>query len=720
MKQRFRKLFSLVAAGVLAATLFATPASTADRVEDGNAAFEEVELIESETPDKLWAEFVARFGGGSELSDEEEFPYELRFFTAGGEERFAIYDTRSGRAAAGWQGSTGKWQYYFADGTRASGWENINKLDYYFNPFKNDYMVHGWLTQNNKYFMGTPGQMDSGAKYIYGWLNDKEAGGTDANPIWYYFPSSGAMYRGWLTDKDSTYYMGSDGIMKTGWLTLSQRDYYFDKSSGAMATGICTIGRVTYIFDKNGVCVNRDPLESSGRAHYILVADDLGTENYAAVNNEISYINKAGYRMDYSRYSLNSQKIYGYLPYSEVVFLHGHGAPGRTTVTDNNSTTYLYYTYNFDDPNRYKNRWLNDTSSRNISDYVDRTLSDVKFFYFLSCYSATTEHHPNEPYSVDKSCLKTVIEKGARSGLGYRYKVRGAEYYGEVLAQKISEGYTMTTAIELANDEYKEQHAYETEIIGDSVEYQSPHDRRNQVFMGLGLIQLKTNNQKSIASSIDSRLSYDTAQAGEKDLLGRKVYYAGTSKELTSSTYSLLNMDDICMTTLVYENETERIKVDSEGRLKGYRDLTVDIPDEVTASKTDEEITKIVEAYMAEKLPMEQCKVSQITLTFLGYQVMLHSENADISEIEVMVNGDGRVRYFTIQYDDTISVTEEEEAYVRELVEQNVEERYPDRKEYEYRLRYRMVEKQKVAEAIITVVDVNGDYVPYDLMIGID
>ena len=96
MKQRIRKLFSLVAAGVLAATLFATPASTADRVEDGNAAFEEVELIESETPDKLWAEFVARFGGGSELSDEEEFPYELRVFTAGGEERFAIYDTRSG------------------------------------------------------------------------------------------------------------------------------------------------------------------------------------------------------------------------------------------------------------------------------------------------------------------------------------------------------------------------------------------------------------------------------------------------------------------------------------------------------------------------------------------------------------------------------------------------------------------------------------------------
>ena len=423
--------------------------------------------------------------------------------------------------------------------------------------------------------------------------------------------------------------------------------------------------------------------------------------------------------MDYSRYSLNSQKVYGYLPYSEVVFLHGHGAPGMTMIIDNNSTTYLYYTHNFDDPNRYKNRWLNDTSSRNISDYVYGTLSDVKFFYFLSCYSATTEHHPNEPYSVDKSCLDTVIEKGAKSGLGYRYKVRGAEYYGEVLARKLSEGYIVADAIELANDEYLEQHGYETEKIGDSVEYQSPHDTKNQVIMGIRNTVLKTNNQRSIAS-IDSRLTYDTAQAGEKDLLGRKVYYAGTSKELTSSTYSLLNMDDICMTTLVYENETERIKVDSEGRLKGYRDLSVGVLDEVTDPKTEEEITKIVEAYLAKKLPEERCKVSEVSLTDLGYKVTLHSENAEISNIYAMVNGDGRVRYFMIQYDDTISVTKEEEAYVKELVEQNVEERYPDRKEYEYRLRYRMVEKQKVAEAIITVVNAEGFYIPYDLMIGID
>ena len=209
------------------------------------------------------------------------------------------------------------------------------------------------------------------------------------------------------------------------------------------------------------------------------------------------------------------------------------------------------------------------------------------------------------------------------------------------------------------------------------------------------------------------------AQAGEKDLLGRTVYYAGTSKELTSSTYSLLNMDDICMTDIVYQNDTEEITVDSEGRLIGYEDRTVSVLDEVTDPKTEEEITKIVEAYLAKKLPEERCKVSEVSLTDLGYSVIIHSENAGISYIHVMANEDGKLRSFIVHYDDSISVTEEEEVRVKEQVEQYVEERYPNLK-YTYNLRYRMVEKQKVAEAIITVVDVNGDYVPYDLMIGID
>lgn len=211
------------------------------------------------------------------------------------------------------------------------------------------------------------------------------------------------------------------------------------------------------------------------------------------------------------------------------------------------------------------------------------------------------------------------------------------------------------------------------------------------------------------------------AQAGEKDLLGRKVYYAGTSKELASETYSLVNTDDIYVSYLVYQNDTEKITLDSEGRLKVFDNLALEFsPMPETPSKTDEEIAELVEAYMAEKLPQEQCTVSKVTSSALGYQVILKTENASISYISASVNENGEVYWFIVYYDDTISVTKEEEAYVKELVEQNVEERYPDRKEYTCTLLYRMISQQKVAEARITVVDTDGNYVPYDLMIGID
>lgn len=335
MKQRFRKLLSLAAAGVLAAALFVTPAAAADAVENGNeafdrwaaeaaiaerqrmeqltglpedpqAAFEEAaaileaienarvmtpiaddepalidrdgEPLENETPEKLWAEFIAQFGGGSGLSDEEEFPYELRFFTVSGEERFAIYDTRSGRAAVGWQGSTGKWWYSYGDGTWASGWTTINGLTYYFDPNNNDYMVHGWLSSGNKYFMGTPGQMDSGALYTFGWLNDKENGGTDAKPLWYYFEKNGAMAHGWveykgeryymgepdypdtglmynggfLTENKNEYYIGSDGITKRNWFQIGGDLFHGDSTYGALSKGTVRMSKyVTSTFGSN-------------------------------------------------------------------------------------------------------------------------------------------------------------------------------------------------------------------------------------------------------------------------------------------------------------------------------------------------------------------------------------------------------------------------------------------------------------------------------------
>ena len=188
---------------------------------------------------------------------------------------------------------------------------------------------------------------------------------------------------------------------------------------------------------------------------------------------------------------------------------------------------------------------------------------------------------------------------------------------------------------------------------------------------------------------------------------------------MVSSSYVVLNMDDICMTDIVYQNDTEEITVDSEGRLIGYEDRTVSVLDEVTDPKTEEEITKIVEAYLAKKLPEERCKVSEVSLTDLGYSVIIHSENADISYIHVMANEDGKLRSFIVHYDDSISVTEKEKVRVKEQVEQYVEERYPNLK-YTYNLRYRMVAKQRVAQVYVSVVNAEGFYIPFEVMIGIE
>ena len=92
--------------------------------------------------------------------------------------------------------------------------------------------------------MGTPGQMDSGAKYTFGWLNDKEAGGTDAKPLWCYFEKNGAMAHGWVEYKGERYYMGEPGYPDTGLMYnggfLGLR-HTFNVSYGETDTGITAL-----------------------------------------------------------------------------------------------------------------------------------------------------------------------------------------------------------------------------------------------------------------------------------------------------------------------------------------------------------------------------------------------------------------------------------------------------------------------------------------------
>ncbi|SFD08050.1 N-acetylmuramoyl-L-alanine amidase family protein [Clostridium uliginosum] len=99
----------------------------------------------------------------------------------------------------GWvQATDGTWTYVKEDGTKATGWLNLNGTWYY---LKDDgVMATGWTNVGgNWYFMQSWGAIKTG------WTN---VGGT-----WYFMESWGGMKTGWLNDNGTWYYMQAWGGM---------------------------------------------------------------------------------------------------------------------------------------------------------------------------------------------------------------------------------------------------------------------------------------------------------------------------------------------------------------------------------------------------------------------------------------------------------------------------------------------------------------------------
>ena len=126
----------------------------------------------------------------------------------------------NGSYASGWHEINGAWYYFDSnnDNIMVTGWEKIGGYWYYFNPSGS--MKHGWLSSTRDgetiyYYMGRPGEPDTGAMYTGGWLNDIDGS-------WYYLYTeadaaenpareAGVMHTGWLYKSDGTSYFGSDG-----------------------------------------------------------------------------------------------------------------------------------------------------------------------------------------------------------------------------------------------------------------------------------------------------------------------------------------------------------------------------------------------------------------------------------------------------------------------------------------------------------------------------
>ena len=136
----------------------------------------------------------------------------------------------------------GVWNYINADGTKATGWLNLNGTWYYLDP-ATGVMQTGWVNVNGTWYYLNPVSNGSKGAMQTGWIKD--------GATWYYCNGSGAMQTGWLNLSGTWYYLQSNGAMKTGWLNDNGTWYYL-YSSGAMAANTTIDG---YRLGANGAWI---------------------------------------------------------------------------------------------------------------------------------------------------------------------------------------------------------------------------------------------------------------------------------------------------------------------------------------------------------------------------------------------------------------------------------------------------------------------------------
>lgn len=144
-------------------------------------------------------------------------------------------DNKEEDKKAGWdQNSDGTWVYYKNDGTKATGWLDLNGQWYYLN--SNGTMATGWVQVGGQWYYLNPISDGTKGAMKTGWVLD--------NGHWYYLnPISngyrGAMQTGWVNVSGTWYYLnpisdGTRGAMKTGWIN-DRGTWYYLYPNGAMA-----------------------------------------------------------------------------------------------------------------------------------------------------------------------------------------------------------------------------------------------------------------------------------------------------------------------------------------------------------------------------------------------------------------------------------------------------------------------------------------------------
>ena len=163
---------------------------------------------------------------------------------------------------SGWQWNGLSW-YYYLDGCRLTGMQNIDDSLYYLDPARDGAMSCGWIFTDTKWYYASPsGALASGWQFIGGqwyWFDSLNSCSMatgrrviDGHP---YLLGAYGLINGWCLD-NGLWYWGCHGEVLTGWLQADNSWYWLDPANdGAMSRGIVSVGSSRYYLSDSGAMV---------------------------------------------------------------------------------------------------------------------------------------------------------------------------------------------------------------------------------------------------------------------------------------------------------------------------------------------------------------------------------------------------------------------------------------------------------------------------------
>ncbi len=232
---------------------------------------------------------------------------------------------------SGWRQDSNGW-YYLMNGTRLTGWQDLDGNRYYFNA--SGYRVSGNYKVDGTYYLfrpdgetANPGALCLGITGlisfhsnpdVYYYLTSSQ-GGVLAVSSWvkhdgaYYYANAKGVIKlgtikvnkkryhitkkGRLTSYERSsydkgyYYAGSDGVLKTGFQTIDGKRYYFDKKTGKRTSGITQIGKYTYYFNKKGAAKTGWVKGENGKKLYYYDSKGRRVSGWYIINGKKYYFN---------------------------------------------------------------------------------------------------------------------------------------------------------------------------------------------------------------------------------------------------------------------------------------------------------------------------------------------------------------------------------------------------------------------------------------------